>query len=97
MKQFTIYIGTDGAPQPGATARSTVAKLADEYLVGATIYYATGLWEGAYEDSVVVTVLAGEGNRVWDFARAVHEELTQDSVLVTEQDVQATLVTGDEQ
>lgn len=95
MKQYTIYIGTDGAPTTVGRARARITELAHKYLrLGHTTYSAMGSWLGTEETTYVVTVLAGEGNRIWDFARAVRRELTQECVLVTEQDIAATYVSG---
>lgn len=93
---FSIYIGgrygshhTDpGAAIPSFARR--IEEFAAQFLTGATIQFATGIWEGASEPSMVIQTLVQDAEsvtgaeRVERCALAAKRLFVQDSVLVTE-------------
>lgn len=81
----TIYCGRN---IPGTEDRVTLEEfhcLLQTFCDCATIIYAKGLWNGAYEDTFIVSLVETDTNILKDFAVAYKSEFNQEAVLFTSQ------------
>lgn len=83
-KRITIFrLYTEYKNIPGIT------KLADSYFESYTIYRADGRWQGTSEKSLVIEIIAQDGElsrmtcRVFDLARRIKKLNKQQAVWVT--------------
>lgn len=74
--------------------KPNVAELVSRYFTGATIYHASGLWNGALESTIVVEIVASETDlqNIVNLAGDIKHANAQDSVLVTWARVSSLLV-----
>ncbi|AAL73296.1 hypothetical protein P60_gp54 [Synechococcus phage P60] len=102
MKLFRIYCGldTNGQLHP-EIARQTAERLALKFFPhGHTIYEARGRWMGEVvactEDTMIIEVLLDERTgaqaKVYELAGAYKERCYQESVMITETQVEASFV-----
>ena len=101
MKTFRIYCGlnTQGMTGQAVWARNTrnVQQLALKHFPqGHTIIEAKGRWMGeryaCTESTLIVEVIAETGKSVYEFAGAYKDAAEQESVMITETQVEASFV-----
>jgi len=99
LTEMSRHRGYVGANETGQVETEKVfATLSDAGLPGATIYPATGLWEGQTEKSVVVEVLGELPNKLdgRELARSLAVRLNQQCVLYTRDTVDVAFISGAE-
>lgn len=101
--ELTVGLTTKlGAPVPKDIALACIVqRLADANIDGFSVLQQTGFWQGAVEESLLVTVLCDkdEGQHEIDFChigRLLADDLLQDCVLVCHTEVNAGLVWSEE-
>ena len=77
-------------------AEHEIARILDYFHVqGATVYTGRGLWEGRYENSLIVEVIGSwEHAAMHAIASEIRKSLKQQAVLVTREPIYSTLVEG---
>ena len=98
MKLFRIYCGLDTNGQLHTEiARQTAERLALKFFPhGHTIYEARGRWMGEVvactEETMIIEVMTDDAQAVYNLAGAYKERAYQESVMVTEVEVNASFV-----
>lgn len=82
MQMHRIYIGLPSGWRFSSATAAAAATLTSLGIAGATIFQATGLWEGNVENTLVVEVIGCEVLTIDLFAVKMRDWLQQDAVLV---------------
>lgn len=94
----SIYVGHDyGSDHPDAgdtipNAHRTILGIVSRSGASATVFQATGFWNGAVEDTTVIQIIGGPEVQeiVHSIADSAKAELYQDAVMVTYQNLSET-------
>ena len=101
MKTFRIYCGLNTQGMTGQAIQSQNARKAEKLALkhfpqGHTIIEAKGRWMGeryaCTESTLIVEVIAETGKSVYEFAGAYKDAAEQESVMITETQVEASFV-----
>ena len=101
MKTFRIYCGLNTQGMTGQAIQSQSARKVEKLALkhfpqGHTIIEAKGRWMGeryaCTENTLIVEVIAETSEKVYEFAGAYKEAAMQESVMITETEINASFV-----
>ena len=101
MKTFRIYCGLNTQGMTGQAIQSQNVRKAEKLALkhfpqGHTIIEAKGRWMGeryaCTESTLIVEVIAETSEKVYEFAGAYKEAAMQESVMITETEINASFV-----
>lgn len=90
-KLFKIYLGLKNPQTDIEYCELEVCSLIKKIVDSATIYHTKGLWHGHLETTLVIEILEDEYfnyNRIKDIAKYLMNEYEQQSVMVTQSEVE---------
>ena len=91
MKLFKIYLGLQNPITEIEYCELEVCSLIKKIVNSATIYHTKGLWHGHLETTLVIEILEDkyfDYNRIKDIAKYLMNEYEQQSVMVTQTELE---------